>query len=102
MYCVKKILDDLYWVGGCDRRLALFENAHPVPRGVSYNSYLLLDEKTVLFDGVDKSVLLTQRENVEHLLAGRPLDYLIVQHVEPDHAAATEKWPNARYPPATA
>ena len=88
MYCVKKILDDLYWVGGCDRRLALFENAHPVPRGVSYNSYLLLDEKTVLFDGVDKSVLLTQRENVEHLLAGRPLDYLIVQHVEPDHAAA--------------
>ena len=59
-----------------------------MPRGVSYNSYLLLDEKTVLFDGVDKSVLLLQRENVEHLLAGRPLDYLIVQHVEPDHAAA--------------
>ena len=48
MYCVKKIQDDLFWVGGSDRRLALFENAFPIPRGVSYNSYLLLDEKTVL------------------------------------------------------
>lgn len=50
MYCVRKVVDDLYWVGGNDHRLALFENIHPIPRGVSYNSYLLLDEKTVLFD----------------------------------------------------
>ncbi|MFR2747763.1 MAG: FprA family A-type flavoprotein, partial [Roseburia hominis] len=50
MYCVRKVVDDLYWVGGNDHRLALFENIHPIPRGVSYNSYLLLDKKTVLFD----------------------------------------------------
>mgnify|MGYP000156840811 CR=1 FL=1 len=48
MYCVKKVKEDLFWVGGTDRRLALFENAYPIPRGVSYNAYLLLDEKTVL------------------------------------------------------
>ncbi len=56
MYCIKKLTDDLYWVGGSDRRLALFENVFPIPRGVSYNSYLLMDEKTVLFDTVDKAV----------------------------------------------
>ena len=53
MYCVRKVVDDLYWVGGNDHRLALFENIHPIPNGVSYNSYLLLDKKTVLFDTVD-------------------------------------------------
>ena len=56
MYCTKNITDDLYWIGGNDRRLALFENIFPVPNGVSYNSYVLLDEKTVLFDTVDKAV----------------------------------------------
>ena len=56
MYCVKRINDDLFWVGGTDRRLALFENAYPIPRGVSYNAYLLLDEKTVLFDTVDRAI----------------------------------------------
>ena len=56
MYCVKNIKDDLFWVGGSDRRLALFENAYPIPNGISYNSYLLLDEKTVLFDTVDRAV----------------------------------------------
>ena len=49
MYNVKKVNEDLYWIGASDRRLALFENIYPIPRGVSYNSYLLLDEKTVLF-----------------------------------------------------
>jgi flavorubredoxin len=56
MYCVRKIDEDLYWVGGNDHRLALFENVHPIPQGISYNSYLLLDKKTVLFDTVDWSV----------------------------------------------
>lgn len=56
MYNVRKINNDLYWIGGNDRRLALFENIHPIPEGVSYNSYLLLDEKTVLFDTVDWSI----------------------------------------------
>ena len=56
MHCVKKVTDDLYWIGGSDRRLALFENVYPIPRGVSYNSYVLLDEKTVLLDTVDASI----------------------------------------------
>ena len=56
MYCVKKMTEDLYWVGGNDRRLALFENVYPIPRGVSYNAYVVLDEKTVLLDTVDHSV----------------------------------------------
>jgi len=87
MYCVKKIHDDLWWVGGSDRRLALFENVYPVPGGVSYNAYLLLDEKTVLFDTVDRAISGLFLENLEHVLAGRKLDYLVVNHMEPDHCA---------------
>ncbi len=87
MYCTKKILDDLYWVGANDRRLAMFEGVYSVPRGVSYNSYLLLDEKTVLFDTVDKAVGQLFFENLEKTLDGRKLDYLIIQHMEPDHSA---------------
>ena len=87
MYCVKKVQNDLYWVGGSDRRLALFENVFPIPRGVSYNAYVLLDEKTVLLDTVDKSISDQFFENLEHVLDGRPLDYLIVNHMEPDHCA---------------
>lgn len=91
MYCVRKVTDDLYWVGGNDHRLALFENIHPIPRGVSYNSYLLLDEKTVLFDTVDWSVARQFLENVEALLDGRTLDYLVINHMEPDHGASIEE-----------
>ena len=87
MYCVKNIKDDLFWVGGSDRRLALFENAYPIPNGISYNSYLLLDEKTVLFDTVDRAITGQFLENVESVLAGRTLDYVIVNHMEPDHCA---------------
>lgn len=87
MYNYKKITDDLYWVGANDRRLAMFEGVYSVPNGVSYNSYLLLDEKTVLMDTVDKAVTEQFLENLEAALAGRPLDYLIVHHMEPDHAA---------------
>lgn len=88
MYCVRKIKDDTYWVGGSDRRLALFENVYPIPEGISYNAYLVMDEKTVLIDAVDKAIEGLFFENVEHVLAGRPLDYLIVNHMEPDHGAA--------------
>ena len=56
MYNVKKVNEDLYWIGASDRRLALFENIYPIPRGVSYNSYVILDEQTVLLDTVDKAV----------------------------------------------
>lgn len=87
MHCVKKVTDDLYWVGGSDRRLALFENVYPIPRGVSYNSYVLLDEKTVLLDTVDASISGLFFENLEYVLNGRTLDYLIVNHMEPDHCA---------------
>ena len=87
MYCVKKVQDDLYWVGGSDRRLALFENVFPIPRGVSYNAYVLTDEKTVLLDTVDKAVSGVFFENLGHVLAGRPLDYAVVNHMEPDHCA---------------
>lgn len=87
MYCTRSVTNDLYWVGGDDRRLAMFEGVYSVPDGVSYNSYLLLDEKTVLFDTVDQAVESVFMENVEHVLDGRKLDYLVVQHMEPDHSA---------------
>lgn len=86
MYCVRSVSDDLTWVGGDDRRLALFEGVYSVPYGVSYNSYLLLDNKTVLFDTVDPAVRSVFFENVEHVLAGRHLDYLVINHMEPDHS----------------
>ena len=87
MYCTKNIASDLVWVGANDRRLAMFEGVCSVPAGVSYNSYLLTDEKTVLFDTVDKAVGRIFFENLEHGLGGRTLDYLIVHHMEPDHSA---------------
>ncbi len=87
MHCTRKITEDLFWVGADDRRLAMFEGVYSVPRGVSYNSYLLLDEKTVLFDTVDRAVEKTFLENVAYGLGGRDLDYVIVHHMEPDHSA---------------
>lgn len=100
MYCVRKVIEDLYWVGANDHRLALFENIHPIPRGVSYNAYLLLDEKTVLFDTVDWSACRQLLENMEYLLNGRELDYLVINHMEPDHGASIEevllRFPNVK------
>ncbi len=101
MYCVRKVTDDLYWVGANDHRLHLFENIHPIPRGVSYNAYLLLDgEKTVLFDTVDWSACRQLLENMDHLLGDRPLDYLVINHMEPDHGASVEeiliRWPGVK------
>ena len=100
MYCTRKLQDDLFWVGANDRRLALFENVFPIPRGVSYNAYLLLDEKTALLDTVDASVAGQFFENLAHALGGRKLDYLIVNHMEPDHCATLEetlrRYPEAR------
>ena len=87
MYCTRKVNDDYTWVGADCRRLALFEGVFGVPDGVSYNSYVLKDEKTVLFDTVDNAVRSTFRENVAHVLEGKAPDYLVVHHMEPDHAA---------------
>ena len=91
MYCTRKVLDDLIWVGADDRRLVCFEGVYGVPDGVSYNSYLLLDEKTVLFDTVDKAVSGVFFENFGHALGGRALDYLVISHMEPEHAATIEE-----------
>ena len=100
MYCVRKVTKDVFWVGANDHRLHLFENIHPIPLGVSYNAYLLLDEKTVLFDTVDWSVCRQFLENVEHVLGGRDLDYMVINHMEPDHCASMEeivlRYPNVK------
>ncbi|NFO12290.1 FprA family A-type flavoprotein [Clostridium botulinum] len=100
MFCVRKVTEDLYWIVGNDKRLALFENIHPIPKGVSYNSYLLLDEKTVLFDTVDWSISRQFIENIQHVLNGRTLDYLVINHMEPDHGASIEeillRYPNVK------
>lgn len=87
MYCVRKVLDDIYWIGGSDRRISLFENIFPVPNGVSYNSYLIMDEKTVLLDTVDYSISRQFIENITYVLNGRSLDYIVINHMEPDHCA---------------
>ena len=100
MNCTRLVTSDIYYVGSSDRRLALFESVYPIPRGVSYNSYLILDEKTVLLDTVDRSVSTVFFENIKALLDGRKLDYVIVNHMEPDHAATLAEL-RLRYPEAT-
>ena len=90
MEYTRHVSDAVVWVGGSDRRLALFENLFPIPRGVSYNSYVILDEKTALLDTVDSSIALQFIQNVRATLGDRPLDYLIVNHMEPDHCATIE------------
>lgn len=87
MYNIKHVTEDLVWVGGNDRRLALFEGVYPIPYGVSYNSYLLLDESTVLFDTVDKAIGEQFLENLAQALGGRKLNFIVLQHMEPDHAS---------------
>lgn len=99
MYNVRKVQEDLIWVGASDHRLNLFENIHPIPRGVSYNSYVLLDEKNVLFDTVDWSVCGQFLENLKHVLDGKKLDVILIHHVEPDHLASLEEI-MLRYPEA--
>lgn len=90
MYNPIQITSDMHWVGASDRRLHLFENIIPTPNGMSYNAYLVLDEKTVLLDAVDGAVRSRLYDNLAYLLGERPLDYLIVNHVEPDHCAYLE------------
>ena len=99
MHSTRKVTEDLIYVGGSDRRLSRFENLFPIPRGVSYNSYVLLDEKTVLMDTADDSISRQFLENVTYALGGRALDYLVVQHMEPDHCAMIDVL-LCRYPEA--
>lgn len=100
MQNIQTVSENTIYVGASDRRLAKFENLFPIPRGVSYNAYVILDEKTALLDTADASVGAQFLENVAAALDGRKLDYLIVDHMEPDHAAMIEavlvRWPDLR------
>lgn len=91
MHNVRQVVDDLYWIGYNDHRTHLFESIHPIPEGVSYNSYVLLDEKTALFDTVEWDFCREFLENLEYVLDGRPLDYIVINHWEPDHAASLQE-----------
>ena len=86
----QKLNDDYLYLGQDDDRLALFENAYPLPNGVSYNSYLLLDEQTALLDTVDWSQGEALLDALKAGLNGRSLDYVFVHHMEPDHAGTLQ------------
>lgn len=100
MHNVRTVCEDTWWLGASDRRIELFENAYPVPNGMSYNNYLILDESTCLLDGVDASVERQFWDNIDYVLGGRDLDYLVVDHMEPDHCAAVpdlvRRWPRLK------
>lgn len=100
MHCIYKVTDDVSWIGGNERKLSVFEGVIPMPEGMAYNSYFVDDEKTVVLDTVDKAVSKVFYENINHLLNGRKLDYIIVNHVEPDHSASLEDL-ILRHPEAT-
>ena len=91
MQCTRNVTDHIIWVGANDRRVNLFENLFPIPRGVSYNAYLIKDEKNTLMDTVDASASGQFIENVAYALNGESLDYLVVQHMEPDHCANIQR-----------
>ena len=96
----KLVAKDTVWIGGSDRRLALFENLFPLPNGVSYNSYVVLDEKITLFDTADLSVADQYLENLHAVLGEKKPDYLVVLHMEPDHCSLLQTVLN-QYPETT-
>lgn len=87
MQSTRKITNSIYYIGGSDRRIELFENAYPVPEGITYNSYVIDDEKIAVLDTVDSSISALFFENLDSVLEGRTPDYVIVNHMEPDHCA---------------
>lgn len=97
MHISQEIAPHIFWVGGNDRRLALFENMFPLPNGVCYNSYLIMDEKVTLMDTVDSAITQQFLENLNAVLEGRAIDYLVINHMEPDHCAFIEEL-TCRYP----
>ncbi|NLW52432.1 MAG: FprA family A-type flavoprotein [Tissierellia bacterium] len=100
MYNVRQIAEDTYYIGVTDNRIHLFENIHPLPEGVTYNSYVILDEKTAVMDSVDWNFARQYFENIDHVLNGRELDYVVINHLEPDHASSLGEI-MLRYPNAT-
>ena len=95
---IQNLAENIYYLGVNDRKTALFENNWPIPHGVSYNSYLIRDEKNVLIDTVEYGSDSDYLDNIEMLLSGKPLDYLVVNHMEPDHSGmikmVIQKYPN--------
>lgn len=83
-----QLADNIWFMGFNDRRTHLFENIWPIPHGISYNSYLIVDEKVALIDTVERQFIDDYLDNIEALLKGRQVDYLVINHMEPDHSGA--------------
>ncbi len=100
MHNTVKVTDKVYWLGANDRKTSLFENMWPIPNGVSYNSYLIVDEKIALVDTIEYGSSDDYLDKIEELIDGKPIDYLIINHMEPDHSGAiktiVEKYPNIK------
>lgn len=94
-----RITDTIQYVGTDDKEIDLFESQYIVPNGVSYNSYVILDEKIAVMDGVDERAEETWFRNLEKVLDGKSPDYLVVSHMEPDHAGNIQKFME-KYPQA--
>lgn len=88
MHNEQKVTDHIYWIGGNDFVSTRFENLIPISRGISYNSYFIDDEKTAVLDTVDSVIRDVFMDNVSHLLHGRQLDYIVINHMEPDHSGS--------------
>ena len=88
MHNEQKVTDHIYWIGGNDFVSSRFENLIPISRGISYNSYFIDDEKTAVIDTVDSVIRDVFMDNVSHLLHGRQLDYIVINHMEPDHSGS--------------
>ncbi len=97
MYHSISLSDQVYYVGVNDRRTQLFENMWPLPKGVAYNSYLINDEKVALLDTVEIGQIEKFLQKIKVVLGDKPIDYLVVNHMEPDHAGAL-KLMSERYP----
>ncbi len=97
---LKKVTDTIFYVGANDHEVDLFEGQYVVPNGMAYNSYVILDDKIAVMDTIDASKTAEWLGNIEKVLAGKQPDYLVVQHMEPDHAASVEAFVNA-YPQVT-
>ena len=91
MYCCTKVTEDVIWIGINDRKTERFENYLPLDNGVTYNSYLIYDEKTCASDAVEVGQSGAFYAKLENSLGGRKLDYLVVNHVEPDHSGAIKE-----------
>jgi len=92
------LTDDIYFLGFNDRRTHLFENIWPIPNGISYNSYLIVDEKVAIIDTVERAFIDEYLDDIEDIIGDRPIDYLVINHMEPDHSGAlkaiVQKYPN--------